>query len=520
MSIQVDGAVQAGGPAGTEFFAEIHPTAVVTARLVLSPPASAPLPPGSVTWSPPVVPGPDQLRGTLRRNAVARTPVRATLTGTTATAHFTVVQIEVSRAAGAAAPAATSVQVGLWDNAFDPATGQVLRGPTEAGHFVGADSRHFFFRVRDPSAAGPVSIDWRTRTRAGVDVDAPASQALTLAQTGAGSGVFSSPAVMLVTDADDKAQPTNSGGTPAAAGADGGPGGPNHRLRLISVDDAHPLDSEVFAEYTPAGAPVPVARVRVPVFERTPEERLRLRVHLVDVRATAGGAGTLGAVRHAALIARFRAIYARCGIFVEFDDIALDPPASCIGWATRYPTDLLAQDPAVEDSHTSLFGNLEPSPSMRDAVNAVRARPGFNENDIYLMYVNRIYRQPLPPPGPGALLRVGPGGISYPDSFVSGSSILRGFAFVGVLTTNDLADAHESTHITTNAGHFDLEAASAGAPGNIDERNLMQRHVLLVGLGVRDSKRLWNRSFANPHQGTTNAAQVDAIRDCRFKRPY
>jgi hypothetical protein len=157
---------------------------------------------------------------------------------------------------------------------------------------------------------------------------------------------------------------------------------------------------------------------------------------------------------------------------------------------------------------------------MADAVKAVRALAGHSESDIYLVYVNRIYRQPLPAPGPGPRLQVGPGGISYPDAFVSGSSIMRGFAFVGVLTTNDLADAHEATHITTDAGHFDLEPAAAGAPGNIDGRNLMQRHALLVGLGVRDSKRLWNRTFANPHQGTTNAAQVDVIRGCRFIRPY
>ena len=185
---------------------------------------------------------------------------------------------------GAAEPPAALVRIGLWDGAFD-AAGNLRNAAADASNFIGRDSRRFYFRVRDPGAAGPtVNIEWRTILANGSDDDAPANARLTLTQTAAGSHVFVSKAVMLVTNDLDAAQATNSGlpGSDPDTG-NRNRGQSNHRLRRIR------LDGMVQATYRPGGAASPV-RVTRPVFSRSPDERRRLAARVINYGSAATAA--------------------------------------------------------------------------------------------------------------------------------------------------------------------------------------------------------------------------------------
>lgn len=444
---------------------------------------------------------------------------------------MTAVQIEVVATASATAPAASSVRVGLWDNAFDPTTGNLRNGQAEAANFVGSDTRNLFFRLRDPGVSGTRVIRWRTAFADGTGDDAPAppdSQDLTVTETGAGTGVFLSRAAMLVADNVDRQQATDSGLSAGDVGLRNR-GQSNHRLRRITVDATHPLDSRVVAEYNTSVAGVGPFPTRAFVFNRSPEERRRMRVHMVNVRTAASGPGILPAARRILVASTFRSIYAACGIFVEVDEILLDPPASCIGWQARYPTDPLAvNDPAVP-GFTFSGGNLIASGPQQDIINAVRNLASFDANDIYIVCVARVFSQiPTvipPPPGPG--LRLG-GGEAFVDAFTAAGSTARGFAFVGLLSgITEFAEVHEATHLTTDlrnvaGGHFDLGAAAAINPGPIDGKNLMNRFPLGNAAGVANPKRLWDTTLTNTNRtpALVIPAQITAIRASRFVRNF
>jgi hypothetical protein len=436
----------------------------------------------------------------------------------------------------ASEPTATFVRVGIWDHGFDPTNGNLINKSADAQNFIGRDSkgplgRRFYFRVNDQNAAGrsEVQVNWRTEFGSGGTDDAPASQVISLIPTPADPTVFVSHAVFLVTDKVDQAQSADSG---LAAGLpDTGSralGQSNHRIRMITVDDSHQLDSTIVAEYTPplGGAKVTTT---VPVFQRSPEERLKINVHLVNVRdkaAAAGGTGALTPARKQTAIQTLLSVYARCGIFLKIDEIAIDPPASSINWQTRYPASpqAISADPAVESAGFPA-GNLAPSTSQIDIINVIRNQPGFDANDIYIVYINKIFDNPVPAPSPTAVLTLGPGGISFPDSFTAAGSIARSFVFVGVQTVNQFADPHEMTHVTTNlrnsaGGHFHLGVNVNTGPGNIDGRNLMQRFVLIANGNTADSKRLWDEDFNNNNLSPAKIpAQISAIRASRFVRP-
>lgn len=540
-SLRATPAVDSTTAPGTQAFAQADAATPLRVDAVLAPAPSDAVPAGFIAFSAgdPVADNP--LRVTFPRPAPGVIDVTGTILGVIRTLHLTLVQVEAVAAPTAAAPPLTFVRVGLWDNAFDASNVLTPRNAlAEAAHFVGADTRRFHFRVGDPSATGAeVPIDWRTRFPGGVNDDpgaAGGSPSLTLPQVTGSAGVFASRAVMLVSDAVDKAQATDSGLAPPhpEAGARAA-GASNHRLRRITVDAAHPLTSEIFAEYTPAGAAGPVATVQLPVFERATEERRRLRVHLVNVRtasAATGGTGVLLGPRRDQAMDTFRSIYARAGVFVELNEILMDPPASCVGWPIRFPADPIALDPSVAGPTGDGLGNVVPSTEMSDLIAAVKLLPGFDANDIHVIYVARIYGVPLPTPP--ALLGGGLGGQAFADNFTTVASGARGFAFVAVRANiTQFADVHEVTHITTDlsgtiaGGHFDLGAAAAASPGPVDGRNLMHRFFLVNSQGVANPKRMWNTQFTNTAQ-TPNfviPAQIDAIRGTtaspnRFIRPY
>lgn len=240
-----------------------------------------------------------------------------------------------------------------------------------------------------------------------------------------------------------------------------------------------------------------------------------MRVHFVDVRSSVGGAGTLTVARRNLVKQVCRSIYGVCGIFVDFDEFQIDPPASCIAWTANYPGDPLAINPAVE-GFTLPGANLVPSATQLAIINAVRARAGHVENDLYLVFVERIYRAPVPAP-PGPLVQ-GARGQSFPDSWVAAGAVTRGFTFVGLRGgVTDTTETHELTHMTTNlrnsvGGHFDI-----GDPR--DTRNLM--HNGTIDNGCLGTKRLWNTAFNNAAIAPSAIpAQIDTIRASRFVHPF
>ncbi|MFN8475292.1 MAG: OmpA family protein [Anaerolineae bacterium] len=257
-TLRVEGATQSGGPAGTVFFATADPTASVTVVADIS---SVPfcVPTTLVTWSGGTEAA-NPLRRTVPRTVAPPVVVTATVAGVTRTVTINVVAIEVTETAVAAAPALTFVRFGLWDNAYDAAE-NIKNNAADADNFVGADRRKFHIRVRDLSAAGPVQANWKTLKADQTDDDAPASQALTLTETAAGSKIFVSKAVMLATDDTDRDFPTHSGFTaPAPDAGLRNAGQSNHRTRRAR------LDGFVRVEYSPAaGVRLPVT---IPVFNR------------------------------------------------------------------------------------------------------------------------------------------------------------------------------------------------------------------------------------------------------------
>ena len=444
--------------------------------------------------------------------------------------HFlaTVILIEATATAAANSVALNFVRVGLWDNAFNPATGNLRNGINAADNFIDLDTRRLHFRLRDPSTAGEARIDWRTTFDDGSDDDAPPdppfSQELTLTETGAGSGVFLSRGLMLVTDTTDRDEPANSGLPAGHTNSDGLPddgnrgfGDSNHRKRMITVDDDHKLDNQVQGIYTRMAGINPF-RVSLPVFQRTPEERRRIRVHLIDVRESVGGEGVLTLLHEVAVTSTIREIYALCGIYAEIDTVKIDPPPSCIGWPGPHPDPgAVAADPGVE-GFTLPVNVLVASPSQQDLINAVRTLPTFDINDIYIIFVNRIY-QPITVANPN--LSTGSRGESFPDSWLPAGSSLRSFSFVGVMNNpTKYTEVHEMSHLTTNlrnsaGGHFDLAAGDLR-----DDRNLM-RNGTRDGLGVLDTKRLWDTQFNNPALvPTLIPRQIETIRKSRFIRNF
>jgi len=202
-------------------------------------------------------------------------------------------------------PAVTFCGIGIWDQAYD-AAGDVRNGAAEADNFVGSDQRRFYLRVRDPAATNPtVTIRWRTLTAAGADDDAPADQTLTLTRTAAGSNVYVSRALMLVTDETDAAQPTHSGlPIPLADATVRNRGESNHRLRRCRID------GQVLAVYQPAGGGAAI-RQTATVFRRSPDVRRRVKVRVINY----GTSATTRFITRQFDTANFR--WAQAGLFVE-----------------------------------------------------------------------------------------------------------------------------------------------------------------------------------------------------------
>lgn len=391
----------------------------------------------------------------------------------------------------AASAVATSVKMGLWDNAFD-ASGTVLNAVAEANNFAGADSRRFHFRVKDPSATGSfVNIIWKTLSSVKTDLDT-AGAALTLEETPAGSKTFVSRGLLLTCDLDDVQQKTHSGLTPPLSDAgDRNRGQSNHRLKTAQ------MDGFVKGEYTPASGASPVS-VELPVFERSPDERRRLPLQIFVLRVAAGGTGVIptasGSTLRTTDVRVIKETYERIGVKLE-PVVAPGTPDGDI--VTVDGLSVVLIDPTGVTP-----GNI----SLADERTLASRHPSVGGNTARLFFVGG--------------LATGNGGEAFSDALATapGNAMLGGTSWT-IQATGPYAASHELGHVLTDkraavptTGHYTAPAAPAG-----NRLHNAQNHMkaqFLGAEGVAGAKRLWD---ANDGDGFN---QFAAIRRSRLTRPF
>ena len=398
-------------------------------------------------------------------------------------------------------PVATFVRMGLWDHAFSaPAAGAPAGSPStlnndtaELRNFVGADSRRFYLRVKDPTAHDTLQVDWRTLQQNNSNLDAPTNQKITLIETGANTGVFSSRALMVVSDRDDQQQPTHSGLPVALPGAGvRNFGQSDHRIRLAR------LDGFVEAQYTPTiGAP---AKVKIPVFRRAPEERRKLPLQIFVLRVAPGGAGVVSTAPTSDLwnveLRQIREIYGRIGIKVETVVAPGTPPANIVTVAGD--SVVLIDAPA---GINPLNVSFQPLGGVNNESTLGTAFPGL-ANTIRLFYAGG--------------LASGNRGEAWPDIDFAALP-QNGACFLNLVAATYNA-AHEIGHILINkpgaqsGAHYVAPGGAAGSRLRTDQ-NLMRNGTSVVE-GVLESKRLWDEPDID------GVRQVTPILSSRFLHAF
>jgi hypothetical protein len=453
----------------------------------------------------------------------------------------------MSRGAAVGLAPTPIVRIALWDRAAYSGYGVLRNGTQPSSSFIDCDPCCFHIRVYDPAAQAAglpyVTAQWGTRHvngHAPAADDGPAN--LRLAAVAGQAGYFLSRAVMLVSDAVDRGTAHHGGHDPT-----------DQRLRRVTIDDAHPLTSDVHATYAPHGGGGPITATAT-VFDHAngnPLSRRRMTVHLVDVLDAAAPAGnpTLTNGRFTSIKAKLQSIYGVCGVFVTVDQITIDPPGGTTGWPGAYAaqTDMnwTVADPAVELSTEGTLPSglpmVTPSASQLALINVIRAGApplaAYAANDIYVFFIVGLYTgihggaygPPLPAPGaaPPSTLGEPAGGEAFCDAQTDPlHATARGFAFIALNGGTDLSAIHEITHITTDDnnhadGHYEL-GASGAAVVEPALRNLMHRDPILEAGNAQDPKRLWDTAVVNNAWAAafTVGTQITQIRASRFTRNY
>jgi len=212
---------------------------------------------------------------------------------------------------------------GIWDKVYKDVkrhnVPEILNGAFEEKNFVGSDARRFYFRVKDPSAnkdknkVEEVTIEWYTLDGKDMPDDKPKIPSLVLEETGLDTGVFTSRAVMLVTNNTDLAQPTNTG--LARHPGDAKEGQANHRTRRAF------LDGNVVAVYRNARnvecktQATIFDRVAATLFKGSRDERRTLPVRVVNYER--GGEPYATREYIAAHVARSQQLWTQVGLKIE-----------------------------------------------------------------------------------------------------------------------------------------------------------------------------------------------------------
>ena len=396
-------------------------------------------------------------------------------------------------------PILTYVRFGLWDNAFDSSTpANVLNGNAESANFVGSDSRRFYIRVYDPSAnhsattADTVTVDWYTQTSSGADDDHPATDTITLTETGPNTGLFVSKALMLVTDEVDNAQVTNTGLT---GGGNAAEGAADHRLRRAALGDT------MCYAYTPAATGSSKQTFSLPIFGPTgsPDAVKNMTVQIVNLYG--GTTFTLPQSTSfiSALEASVKARWAVAGVNVNF---TYNAPADNVSILSSTGINLNA----VQDGSGSATGN---EGTIATIVKSHYS--GADSHTIFLILIQQFSEDGTPDDYTQA------GGEAFTDGLVAqipvdAPSLHCSFiASQGVLATSSTTcvPAHELGHQlgcqtaadTVNNNHY------SGAQVN---ENLMKASAGDPTPGsVSGAIRLWDDPG---HQYLSHSYQIDYMR--------
>jgi hypothetical protein len=411
-------------------------------------------------------------------------------------------------------PPLSYVRFGLWDNAFSkitpptgtatPATPTLNNDNAEASNFVGSDSRRFYFRICDPSAIGDptkvqtVSVDWFTLNYDGTNDDHLATDTITLTETAAGSGIFASKALMLVTDDVDNGQATNTG----LDGTYAGEGVANHRLRRAQLGDL------MCCSYTPGEAGSTKQTFSWPIFNPSSvpgasDAIKNITVHFVEAYSTSPTFNNHGNMKNdvASMEAQIAVRFAAAGIKATFiyNPADVHAPTNDVIDVTATGVDL-----NHVDATTAATGSAQDS-----IARVLRSKYGnFNPADptIYVIVVGQFN-----PIGTSII-----GGDSITDGLVAAEpsyAMSQRCTFLAQVNgiNYPVSTPHEIGHQLSCQIPADIGVNNNHYDGNNLGQNMMY-YKSDDGTQITDAKRLWDDSQQHSYVAIPITNQIDFMR--------
>lgn len=394
-------------------------------------------------------------------------------------------------------PAAAELEFGFWDNAAEgdpapldgfPDTTLLNAEEAEERNLVGGDTRRFHIVVEDPAASGrgAVDVDWWTAYKHsgervdGVVQDDPGG-VISLLETKAGSGVFVSKGLMLVSDAIDRAVWIHSGipaGHPLAKQHGGLRKAPmsNYRIRRAG------MFSFGVARYRllRVGGPSTTVTAIVPVFVNT---RRRIEVQVYVLRDKAGGSPSVPLAEIARDLRIVTQTYERHAVWLV---------------TTVSPADLAVEGTTVRKEGSPIeYTILEVNPPTgtaqvtREELHVIAQKFPGQTNAMRLFYVDDIlYRRDSNENVRGISFDTKPA----PGDVVPLSSVGSSFVRLG---RDPYTAAHELAHHlmpkATNEGHY-LQRDRVDVTGarHIQSLNLLGTNRMGAHEHAQHTKRIWD----------------------------
>jgi len=407
---------------------------------------------------------------------------------------------------------------GLWDFAFRTAADAngpidtLYNQPDEQNNFVGRDSQRFYVQLNDPAAnTDPTVVEtialprfnwWTVKADGVTDDDRPPDPGLTLTETDKDTGLFTSFGLMLVTDPGDVSQPSNTPFGNISFGAS------NHRTRKIDGPDG--AVKLTYQSSLPSG---PLHTMRIPLFQRAPEYRRVLTVHIYNFSDLKTGTGPAPQSTINAFVENAKERFALMGIRLK---VIYDPLRDQLDVPMGIPANISQVNSFSFVVGTS-YDTLHPSGDEIVLINLVKqADPNVDNDTIRAILINQFMSMHR--------------GESLPDGFISGNNdkaAYANFIFVESMRSSPNDFAHEIGHMLTNQTLTDDEArgrpAAVGwAPGGHYGQdatlpvtrvwhmrfNLMWEMGSVTGRGIGDPKRVWND---NSHFKQIDRARFDLV---------
>jgi hypothetical protein len=408
--------------------------------------------------------------------------------------------------ADASSPLTSFVRFALWDNAFN-ATPPLLRNKDpEPENYVGADSRRFYIRLRQPSSAGvgTVLADWFT-----LDGNPPArlgDPPQRLVDTGSGDksitlterepGVFTSRALMLACDDRDGGFIDAQPGLPLPT---------NQRVRGQS--DFRIRKGGMFGATEarfPSGGNVQV-RVQVPIFNRSPDERKRLPVQIFILKDGTGScmgnpddpANPLWT--HLRIL---RESYERISIFAA---VPGGPPL-----APDSNIRILDAPPGVDCQHFQIDLNKDagnPENPLRKLVGAISRQ----SDTVTVFYVHH-----LEPSGPGTLSG---SSTNRSSTRVTVHRLPADGSMIDSKNATPYTLAHEIGHLLTDKpdssaiGGFHFLGPTTPPAQRHTDHDLMRGNGTSQTESIAASKRLWNAPDSDGFDQVAHILQSPLLRN-------